>query len=306
MASSDLLITAALAGTALGAAPWLSERMRPVRRGDPDALVVGGLGYRTHYRWLGPEDGPVAICIHGLTTPSFVWDAFAPVLAQHGYRVLLYDLYGRGLSDVPPGVQTGTYFADQLDRLLDALHVKTPTLLLGYSMGGAIAAHYAATRPHRVAKLVLIAPAGFGHDLGLVARLSTRLPVLGGALMRVAYPATTRRALEADRDMPCAVENMIERQIEEIHWRGFAPAVWSSIRGVLSEDLAPCHRRISELGLPTLVIWGEEDDVIPLSGMARLQTWNPGAQNQVIAKAGHALPYTHIREFAKACAGLLS
>lgn len=306
MAIGDLLIGAALAGGAVGAAPWVAERLRPVRPRDPAARVVGAPGYRTQYRWLGPANGPIAVCIHGLTTPSFVWEAFAPILARQGYRVLLYDLYGRGLSEVPPGLQTGAYFTAQLDRLLEALDVTAPVVLLGYSMGGAVAACYAAARPQRVAKLGLIAPAGFGHDLGLVPRLSARLPALGGALMRLAYPAAARRALEPDRDMPCAVENMIERQIDETRWRGFAPVVWSSIRGVLSEDLAPYHRRIAELGLPTLAVWGQEDAVIPLSGRARLQSWNPHAQHEVIAKAGHGLPYTHIRDLQTACRGLLT
>jgi len=306
MANSNVLIGAVLAGTAVAIAPYAAECFRPARPTGPAAHMLGEPGHQTHYRWLGPEDGRVAVCIHGLTTPSFVWEAFAPVLVSQGYRVLLYDLYGRGLSDAPKGLQTGSYFSGQLDRLLDALSVNERVLLLGYSMGGAIAAHYAATRANRVRKVILIAPAGLGHDLGRVPALAARLPVLGGALMRLAYPRAARHALEADRELPCAVERMINRQIEECRWRGFAPNVWSSIRGILSEDLGPCHRRIADHGTPTLAFWGADDEVIPLAGLERLKDHNPKATNVIIPQAGHSLPYTHVREVKNACLGFLS
>ncbi|MEM9843459.1 MAG: alpha/beta hydrolase [Pseudomonadota bacterium] len=306
MASSDFLIGAALAGLAAGVSPTLAERFRPKRTFDTFRSVAGDPGYRTHYRWLGPEDGPIAVCIHGLTTPSFVWEAFAPVLVRHGYRVLLYDLFGRGLSDTPKGLQSGAYFGVQLDHLIDTLGVTDPVLLCGYSMGGAIAATYAATRSERIHRLILIAPAGFGHDLGRVPGLAIQFPVLGGALMRLAYPVSARRALETDRDRPFAVENMVDRQIAETKWRGFAPVVWSSIRGILDEDLAPSHRRIGELGIPALAVWGAEDEVIPLKGMEGLKACNPNAENVVIAGAGHAIPYSHVSDLERASMRLLA
>ncbi|MEM6577291.1 MAG: alpha/beta hydrolase [Pseudomonadota bacterium] len=306
MADSDVLIGITLAGMGAASLPWLAEYARPARPDSATTTHAGDPGYRTHYRWLGPDDGPVAVCIHGLTTPSFVWEGFAPVLANHRYRVLLYDLYGRGLSDCPTGLQTGAYFADQLDSLLDALGVAKPVLLLGYSMGGAVATSYAASRPNRVEKVILIAPAGFGHDLGGVTRLSAGLPALGGAIMRLLYPASARRALEIDRELDCGVKNMVERQIGETRWRGFAPVVWSSIRGILNEDMAPCHRRIAELDTPTLAVWGAKDDVIPLTGRDRMTDCNPNAQNTVIEEAGHSLPYTHIGELETACLDFLT
>ncbi|MEM9909591.1 MAG: alpha/beta hydrolase [Pseudomonadota bacterium] len=306
MAISEILVGASLAGAAAAVTPFVVERLRPVRPNKADAPAAGKPGHRTHYRWLGPGDGPVAVCIHGLTTPSFVWEAFAPELVRKGYRVLLYDLYGRGCSDYPDGLQSGAYFADQLDELLNNLKTTEPVLVLGYSMGGAIAATFAAKHPDRVRKLVLIAPAGFGHDLGAIPKISAKLPLLGGALMRLVYPSFSRNALETDRNQNCVVENMIDRQIAETRWRGFAPAVWSSIRGVLSEDLAPSHRRIATLGIPTLIVWGEKDDVIPLKGMEHLDVWNSDASSVLIPNAGHGIPYTHLSELVSACETVLS
>lgn len=301
MAIIEILIWFFLAGFVLVAVTYLVERARPVRPLDQRAKFAGARGRRTHYRWHGREGAPVAVCVHGLTTPSYVWDAFVPILAGLGYRVLVYDLFGRGLSDTPKGAQSSTYFAEQLDELLDELQVKDPILLAGYSMGGAITATYAATRPSRLKTLVLIAPAGFGHDLGWVPRLAGRLSFLGSLLMRLAYPYFARSALAGEADIPCAVENMIARQTEETRWRRFAPVVWSSIRGVLSEDLSHHHQCIAKAGIPTLAIWGEEDSVIPLTGLERLRALNPGAKNTVISGAGHGLTYTHIHDLQEAC-----
>ena len=57
----------------------------------------------THYQWVGAARGPVIVCIHGLTTPSPVWYAIAGGLERIGYRILIYDLYGRGFSDAVSG-----------------------------------------------------------------------------------------------------------------------------------------------------------------------------------------------------------
>lgn len=81
--------------------------------------------------------GPVAVCVHGLTTPSFVWHGLARGLATFGYRVLIYDLYGRGYSDRAPGHQDQAYFLQQLNDLLEDQQIKGDITLLGYSMGGA-------------------------------------------------------------------------------------------------------------------------------------------------------------------------
>ena len=94
----------------------------------------------THYTWTGPENGPVAVCVHGLTTPLQAWDGIAARLAEAGYRVLAYDLYGRGYSDRPGGTQDSAFFLRQLDDLLADQGIAGDITLLGYSMGGAIAA----------------------------------------------------------------------------------------------------------------------------------------------------------------------
>ena len=96
------------------------------------ALLLRGA---TQYKFLGPPGGPLAICVHGLSTPSFVFEALAAFLIGRGYRVLIYDHYGRGYSDRPKGHQDARFFASHLTELLDHLDLKESFDLYVHSRG---------------------------------------------------------------------------------------------------------------------------------------------------------------------------
>lgn len=282
------------------ALPSALEALRqPVakRASDPDrGQFVELPNGRIHYWWRGPETGPVAVCIHGLTTPGYVWDGFVPHLAAKGYRVLCLDLFGRGLSARPRGPQSLAFFNTLLSDLLSALEVKDPVTLIGNSMGSAIATGFAARYPERVRQVVLFVPAGLGHDLGVGARVVQKVPVLGDWVFHLAYPRSLRRSIEPERKLPSSVENITDRQLDELRYRGFLRSVLSSIRGVLSEPMDDAHRALQSAGVPVLAIWGAQDEVIPIDRKEVLSTVNPDARHIVLPTAGHGLVYTHTDE----------
>lgn len=282
--------------TAAAVWPFAAEALRPRmnrarRQVAPGQFAKLSRGL-THYRWLGAEEGPVAVCVHGLTTPSFVWGPMAEGLGRMGYRVLVYDLFGRGFSDRPRGAQDSAFFTRQLDELLEDQGIAGEITLFGYSMGGAIATAFAAAQAGRIRQLVLLAPAGLGHDLGPIADLAVKYDLFGRWLTLGFYPRTLRRATQAERDLPSAIIGMVDMQIAETRLKGFAPAVLSSLRGILDEDLESAHRTVAGAGVPVLAIWGEADDIIPLGCRDTLAEWNPGARQEVIEGAGHTLTYT--------------
>ncbi|VAV98288.1 Hydrolase, alpha/beta fold family [hydrothermal vent metagenome] len=286
---------AIVAGIALG--PFLREALRPrmdtlARRAAPGKFIELSQGV-THYQWLGADQGSVAVCVHGLTTPTFVWGPIARGLGALGYRVLVYDLYGRGFSDRPKGAQDAAFFNTQLEELLAALELGDDLTLLGYSMGAAIATGFAARHRERLRRMILIAPAGMGHDLGPVVRLVVNSGRFGDWLMLAFYGRSLRRSTEAERCLESAIEGVVDLQQNELKYRGFRPAVLSSIRGILSETQEAEHREISANSLPVLAIWGREDEVIPLAGKGKLAQWNPDAHHEVINDVGHCLAYTH-------------
>lgn len=288
---SALLVLAGLAGL-----PALQEyRRSPVstlRQGAPGRFASLGLG-STHYDWIGPERGPVTVCVHGLTTPSYIFRPLARQLAAQGQRVLIYDLYGRGFSDAPRGRQTAEFFTRQLAELLAHEGVNDDFSLVGYSMGGVIASSYAAAESQRLNRLVLLAPAGMGHDLGPLARRVLDWPLLGDWIFHMAWPRGFRQAARA------APDTLAEQQMAELQRRGFVSAVLSSLRHALRDRLEAPHRAIAGTSLPVTAIWGREDRTIPLRALGQLSQWNRAARLEVIDDATHLLPWTHADRIAE-------
>lgn len=274
----------------------LEARRKPMgaeeRRQAPGTFVDLNKG-TTHFQWHGPVRGPVAVCVHGLTTPSFVWQGLTLGLAAMGYRVLTYDLYGRGYSDRPKGAQDAEFFVSQLEELLSSQEVTEDFTLIGYSMGGSIATCFAAKHPDLVRHLVLLAPAGLDFAKDRMTDFIRNTPVLGDWLMLLAFPSRHRKGAEAERGLPSSVPDIIDLQKRELEYRGYVPSVLSSLRGILTRELQQEHRAIHRAGVPVSAIWGRHDDIIPLSAMGKLTEWSRSAHQDVIDNAGHGLVYTH-------------
>lgn len=250
----------------------------------------------TYYEWFGPPRGPVVVCVHGLTTPSFVWNSLSKGLALMGYRVLTYDLYGRGYSDRPAGQQNRDFFLQQLNDLLAYEGITGKFSIIGYSMGGAIVTHFTATYPDRIQQLILLAPAGMGTVAGKFANFIGKTPIVGDWLMLALYPTQLRKGINAERHLPNAAPEINDLQENELRFRGFVPAVLSSLRGLLGNALIDEHKAIHDAGVPVLSIWGRDDDVIPLAAVGTLAQWSRNSVQEVVDGAGHGLPYTHTNE----------
>ena len=278
-------------------APYIAERRRLVMddaaRADAPGAFIDLKHGRTHYRYFGPQSAPLAVCVHGLTTPSFVFEALADGLVAKGYRVLVYDHYGRGFSDRPTAAQDREFFVSHLDELLNALGEHEKFLLIGYSMGGAVAAAYTAAFAQRVRNLVLVAPAGMGHQLGLLANFIRVMPGIGDWLFMAGYGRSHRKGTEKERALHSAVPFMVDRQQRELQYRGFLPSVLSSLRNGLRAQAKADHQSIHEAGTKVVAIWGAADDVIPLDCKDKMAGWNPAAEQVVVPDEGHSLPYTH-------------
>lgn len=285
---------------AIAALPFIVERYRiemsDGRRGSAPGLFAELSQGVTHYQITGPAEGPLVVCVHGLTTPSFVWGPLSKGLTAAGFRVLVYDLYGRGYSDRPEGTQDKAFFNQQLDDLLRHLEIDVPFHLIGYSMGGAISAGFAATHPARVRRLVLLASAGMTRIETPLLRFIRERGIAGKWLMLAAYPRQFRRGIRAECAAQTVSPEVSEGQFAQLTYQGFIPAVLSSLRGILHHPLQGEHMAIHENGLPVLAIWGGEDSVIAPTAMGQLAAWNRDVIHEVIDDAGHGLPYTHTDE----------
>jgi len=228
----------------------------------PDGIV--------HYEMAGPPSGQTVVLVHGFSTPYHTWDATFDALIEAGFRVLRYDLYGRGYSDRPNTVYNADLFDRQLLDLLSALNVDIPVDLIGFSMGGAIIVIFADRHPAKVRKLGLIDTAGFPPKQTLAAKL-WQAPVVGELLTCFYYRP----------------EKHPERTRTQMRYKGFKRALLSTIRHGSLDDLAETYRRVGEQKRPVLLIWGREDQAIPFDTHKRVEETIPHLEFHAIDEAGH-------------------
>jgi len=296
------LVVLAVVVIALLLTPWLVERSRTPMHVEEARIKAPGEFAElpsgvTHYRWFGPKGGPLIVCVHGLSTPGFGYVGLATALSMKGYRVLTYDLYGRGYSDNTSGHQDIGFFLTQLDELLDHLGVTKQFSIFGYSMGGLIATAYTERSPSRIKTMMLIAAAGVAPPragTGGLAKLQA-VPFLNRWVGVVFGGRALRRYINAE----VGADSVRDRQIEQTHRRGFWPALMSSQRYVLSEDYESKHRKIADLNIPVLAIWARNDQVIPIEALGIFAQWNRGARQDILEDAQHGLTYSHPKDVAE-------
>lgn len=296
--STLFVLIALVAG--LAALPWIREMMRkPMTdelRGEAPGLFAELSAGSTHFEWHGPRSNRILVLVHGLSTPSWVFSGLIRGLLMMRYRVLTYDLYGRGFSDRPKDKQTLEFHVRQLSELVDSLGIQVPITLLGYSMGGAIAASFAAEEPDRVERLILLAPAGVSYEPSRLLATARDSRGFGSWLWGLLGGRQLIKGARADAKKPTVITDLPRRIGEELTRRGYLAAILSSERHTLDQSLKAVHREISAMYIPTLAIWGEKDAVIPISSVGEFAAWNRNARQEVIKGADHSLAYTNPKE----------
>jgi pimeloyl-ACP methyl ester carboxylesterase len=248
----------------------------------------------THYELSGPEDGVPVALLHGGTAPMWTWDGIAPVLALAGFRVLRYDLYGRGGSDVLPRARHDrALFAAQLRELLDALGIARPAHLVGFSFGAATAACFALQEPARVGRLALVAPVlHFAASSRVVRWL--RLPGLGGVLLR--HGVMPRAAQQASRLWAAAPERARYDTLagEALARPGVATSWLAFLRSDALDSYANVYRTLGAQDADvhaTLLLRGERDGEVPEAHFEHLRRALPRARVYLLRDAGHGAPF---------------
>jgi len=240
----------------------------------------------THYEMTGPEDGQVVVLVHGATIPMYLWDAQVEALARAGYRVLRYDMYGRGYSDRPDGDYSQAFFRKQLLDLLDALKVKQPVDLVGVSMGGAMAVDFTASYPDRVKDLALIAPMinSLKNDTNFKLM---RIPLLGEFLTRlIAVKVMSDRAAELMQKSPKAAE--YARQFkDQTQFKGFEKASLAAARSDAWADYTADYEKVGLQNHRILLIWGTQDNDISPEMVQAMQKALPNIEFKQLDGIGH-------------------
>lgn len=244
---------------------------------------------RTHYEVTGPDDGPTLILVHGTTTPAMAWDKNVAALATAGFRVVRYDLYGRGLSDRIDADYGLDLYVTQLEGLIAHVAPAGAVDLAGFSLGGMIVTEFAMRHPDRVGRVALLAPGGVGTALPLTAKLA-KAPVLGEYITRV---IGTRELRPSRRDVarPERHPDLDAAYLRTIRFEGSRRAVLETIRNVPFTGYDDRFQRFGELGKPVLLIWGRQDAVVPFENSARVRELVRPSSFLIVEDAGHMALY---------------
>jgi len=242
-----------------------------------------------HYELSGEDTAPLVVLVHGFSTPSFIFEQNMEAFIKAGFRVLRFDHYGRGWSDRPNTRYDVDFYDRTLIELLDALNITTPIHLIGLSMGGIISAEFSVHHKTRVKSLTLLVPAGLTiADQGWSGKL-IRIPVLGDFLWdRFAV----QRVVNGYDESAFAPQNRLQGKIsEQFKYRGVSTALLSTLRYMPMSDRDSTYAKMEATGIPTLAIFGTEDDTVLIESSARLRALAPSAQIIEIEGAGHGLNF---------------
>ena len=261
-------------------------------------------GERIAYRDAGA--GEALLLIHGMAGSSATWRAVIPELAKR-YRVVAPDLLGHGESDKPRGDYSLGAFAAWLRDLLDELGISRATVI-GQSLGGGVAMQFAYQHRDYCQRLVLISSGGLGPDLNWILRILSApgaefvLPVvapqpvlkLGNKLG--SWLASAGIQSPRAGEMWSAYCSLSDRPTRQAFLRTLRSVV--DYRGQAVSALGKIH---VSYGLPTLLIWGEQDRIIPVAHGYAAHDAVPGSRLEVLAGVGH---FPHV-EAPTAVVGIL-
>jgi pimeloyl-ACP methyl ester carboxylesterase len=246
--------------------------------------------------YVAAGDGPVLVLVHGIAGSSATWSRVIPQLAER-HTVVAPDLLGHGESAKPRGDYSLGAYASGIRDLLVVLGHERATLV-GHSLGGGVAMQFAYQFPERCERLVLVGSGGLGREVGALLKLLS----LPGA--EYVLPLVLTRGLH---DAFASVGRFVGRSglranslLEEL-WHSYTRltdaraqrAFVHTIRAVID----PSGQRVSArdrlylaAALPTLIVWGEKDGVIPVDHARVAHELVPGSRLEIIEGCGHFVP----------------
>lgn len=253
-------------------------------------------GHEVSYRMGG--EGPAVLLIHGMAGSSRTWREVMPLLARD-HTVIAPDLLGHGESAKPLGDYSLGAFASGLRDFLGVLGVGRVTVV-GQSLGGGVAMQLTYQHPEVAERLVLVGSGGLGREVSWMLRALT----LPGAefLMPLLFP---RFVADRGNDVSRGLASRgIKAPLVSEMWRAYASLAGAENRGAFLRTLRavvdPGGQSVSALdrlylagGLPTLIVWGDEDNIIPIEHAYTAHEAMPGSRLEIIEGCGH---FPHVED----------
>lgn len=241
-------------------------------------------GVKIHYQEKG--EGQPIVLIHGLAASTYTWKSLFDPLSKH-FRVIAIDLKGFGFSAKPDGDYSRREQARIVIGLMNHLKIEK-AILAGNSMGGETAMNIAVHEPDRVSSLILINSAGVRvAGGGSLVPLYLQIPYVNRGLSALALISDrlVRKGLEKSYFDDSKITNEAVRSYHRpLQGTDGQRAVMLARQQFAVGDLGT---QIAEINLPALIIWGAEDEVIPVEAGRRIHEMIKGSQLRIYEKVGH-------------------
>ncbi|MFN2460217.1 MAG: alpha/beta fold hydrolase [Candidatus Velthaea sp.] len=270
-------------------------------------IGVSGQSIAVFETGSGAREAPVLFLVHGLGHwTQAAWNRLIPLL-DAGLRIVAFDLPGFGASDRPDAKYDGAFFTAAAEAVVDAAGLPERFAVCGHSLGGAIAARYAAKHPHRVRALALVAPAGFAPSARIVYGL------LGSTISRYVYfrvPSHrfVRRIMErAVVDPACIEAEMMERACslsEDAAFRRAHAAVYGAGLNEFTR-VGQLRTALRAYAGPTLIAWGLKDQYVPIRALDDVRGVYPQAEIEIFDRSAHLPMVEEPEKFATTLSALL-
>ena len=264
-------------------------------------VLVDGL--RTRYRVDGDPDGPPVLLLHGIARTHADWAAQHEILGND-YRVYSPDLAGFGGSDPLPGRYSLRALADFTEHFLDAVGITEPAHVVGNSLGGAVAMQVSVQSPERVRTLALVNSAGFGKEVTVALRILA-VRGLGSLLLRPSRAGARRVEQSLYADQGFVTDARVEYGYR-IATRPHGARVMldlarnlGTIRGVRHEWREELLAAVVAREVPTLVVWGDRDLILPAAHLEAARNLLPYARFHLFERTGHMPQVERAEEFGK-------
>ncbi|MGA3106931.1 MAG: alpha/beta hydrolase [Terriglobales bacterium] len=240
------------------------DALKP-RWAQPPSQFVTLDGMQVHVRDEGRRDDPIPIVLlHGTGSSLQTWDGWASQL-KATHRVIRFDRPGFGLTGPnSSGDYSMDYYSGFLGRLLDQLGVNGPVILVGNSSGGQMAWLFSVAHPGRVARLVLISPAGYPRSVPLPQGLQMAMnPKMDFITRHILPKSQVRKGAEISYGDPSKLtDETVDRYYDLTRREGNRKALGQTLRASIGhEDTAS----INQVKVQTLILWGSNDTMIPAS-----------------------------------------
>lgn len=286
-----LLIVFIVIIAGVGFAYWTPDTdaaaMRAKYGGPTSQFVDVGGGLTVHLRDEGPRDAPVVMLLHGSNSSLHTWDDWTKHLTPN-YRVVRFDQIGHGLTGPnPAGKYDAAAFTDTVDRVAAKLGIGR-FVLVGNSMGGSVAWHYAERHPGRLRGLVLVdssgQPEGKPTSLPIGFRIA-RTPVLRDVMRYLTPRSMIEKSLhQSVSNQSVVTDAAVDRYWELLRYPGNRQA---TIDRFSTPPEPATINRIACLTVPTLILWGAEDKLIPVSSAEWFAAHIPENRVIVYPATGH-------------------